>query len=202
MATASDAAARLPSPKQRTAAGKQASYLLRHDKAFLTENADPANGFFVPMDALKTRVRLAGPWMCDPDPKGKLRFELSADGRGIRALAGHSENCAVFQAPLEVEFLGGLALHNTTFESRGSIARGGLRRMARTHVHMTQVGDADQSSSAPQYKHRPGRTLRVIVDVERARKEHELRFAVASNGVVLCEGPIPPDCLTFSSDGC
>ena len=116
----------------------------------------------------------------------KQRFALSPDGERIRANQGHSVEVDLGlprREPPEILF------HGTVDRFLEPIRREGLRRGARTHVHLSN----DMETATIVARRRAGAT--VILRV-RARAMHERghAFFMSDNGVWLTES-VPPEYL-------
>jgi putative RNA 2'-phosphotransferase len=121
------------------------------------------------------------------DSGTKKRYELSADGRRIRALQGHSTQ----QVSRGFEALAPPALlfHGTATRFLDAIRAQGLLPGARQHVHLS----ADEVT-AVQVGRRHGKAHVLVVD---AGRMHELghAFHCAENGVWLTAA-VPPEFLS------
>ena len=121
------------------------------------------------------------------DSGTKKRYELSADGRRIRALQGHSTQ----QVSRGFEALAPPALlfHGTATRFLDAIRAQGLLPGARQHVHLS----ADEAT-AVQVGRRHGKAHVLVVD---AGRMHALghAFHCAENGVWLTAA-VPPEFLS------
>ncbi|WP_454906543.1 RNA 2'-phosphotransferase [Variovorax gossypii] len=121
------------------------------------------------------------------DSGTKKRYELSADGRRIRALQGHSTQ----QVSRGFEALAPPALlfHGTATRFLDAIRARGLLPGARQHVHLS----ADEAT-AVQVGRRHGKAHVLVVD---AGRMHALghSFHCAENGVWLTAA-VPPEFLS------
>lgn len=121
------------------------------------------------------------------DSGTKKRYELSADGRRIRALQGHSTQ----QVSRGFEALAPPALlfHGTATRFLDAIRAHGLLPGARQHVHLS----ADEAT-AVQVGRRHGKAHVLVVD---AGRMHALghAFHCAENGVWLTAA-VPPEFLS------
>jgi putative RNA 2'-phosphotransferase len=112
----------------------------------------------------------------------KQRFELSADGRRIRASQGHSvavELGYAQAAPPEVLY------HGTASRNQASIRRLGLLKGSRHHVHLS----ADVQTAAD-VGGRYGKPVVLTVDAARMHADG-FAFFLSANGVWLTE-QVPP----------
>ena len=115
----------------------------------------------------------------------KKRFQLSEDGRRIRAVQGHSIDVDLgLPAVPPPELL----YHGTTDAAAPAIRREGLRRMDRHAVHLSPDPETARRVGA-----RRGRPVVLVVEAGRmAADGHE--FRVSANGVWLA-GAVPPEYL-------
>jgi putative RNA 2'-phosphotransferase len=119
----------------------------------------------------------------------KTRFEVS--GTRIRASQGHSlEGMPVTQEALEASwtiFEGeGSLWHGTQPEAVESIARQGLLRGGRTHVHLAESRDSSVGKRA---------SVGVLLEISPARLRAAGQTLFQSpNGVILCRH-VPPACI-------
>lgn len=118
----------------------------------------------------------------------KKRFEFSPDRKRIRACQGHS-------VPVELGLVAEtppLTLyHGTQVAKRSLIAKSGLLRMRRTHVHLS--GDQDTAHNVAQRRNEPTSLIRVWA----SEMHHKgFKFYKSTNGVWLTEH-VPPQYLEF-----
>jgi putative RNA 2'-phosphotransferase len=116
----------------------------------------------------------------------KQRFALSPDGEMIRANQGHSIAVDLGLPPREPPEI---LHHGTVSRFLASILSEGLRRGARTHVHLSR----DEETARVVGRRRRGD---VIILRIRARTMHEAGYAffMSDNGVWLTDH-VPPDFL-------
>lgn len=168
---------------QRIRLSKRLSYHLRHDPAAAGLELDPGGWTSVDdvlagVKGLRSRKQLEEVISAG----GKRRFELSGDGRRIRARYGHS--VAVDPAhertpPPDVLY------HGTAERNLDRILRDGLQPMGRQQVHLSE-----RREDATEVGRRHGRP--VILEVA-ARRMHEegFVFSRATDGVWLVD-EVPP----------
>lgn len=117
----------------------------------------------------------------------KQRFSISEDGLRIRANQGHSLDVDLKLAPVEPpEEL----FHGTALRFLAAIREGGLKKMARQHVHLS--GD---EATAAKVGQRHGRPIVLVVESGRMHREGHF-FFVSANHVWLTEH-VPPPYLRF-----
>lgn len=130
--------------RSRIRLSKRLSYHLRHDPAAAGVELDPAGWAPVQdlLEGLGSRGRPVTRAQLEEvvARSDKRRFELSADGRRIRARYGHSVEVDPGHAaatPPEILY------HGTSRASLGRIRREGLKPMGRRQVHLSEgVADA------------------------------------------------------------
>lgn len=122
------------------------------------------------------------------DPKG--RFELSEDGRRIRAAYGHSVRVGIPRRSLSPEELPRRLYHGTVARALEGIAREGIKPMRRLMVHLT-----DRFEDAVETGLRHGRDVVVLAVDPRCLAEKGLRVYRAGRSVYLV-AHVPPDCVT------
>ena len=112
------------------------SLILRHDpsKAGITLTAEGWANTSEITKALQISIEQLKQIVAENDKK---RFELSPDGRKIRASQGHSIKVDIDWEDVTDKIPGGLLLHGTKAEHLESIFEKGLLKMKRTHVHLT-----------------------------------------------------------------
>jgi putative RNA 2'-phosphotransferase len=117
----------------------------------------------------------------------KQRFEVSPDGRCVRAAQGHSVSVDLGhepQAPPAVLF------HGTHPGAVEAIGREGLRPMKRQQVHLSATIETATRVGAR-------RGAPVVIEVDSARMHRDgTPFWKAANGVWLCDA-VAPRYLTF-----
>jgi putative RNA 2'-phosphotransferase len=117
---------------------------------------------------------------------GKRRFEISPDGKSIRASQGHSFPVDLELDPIKPpDFL----YHGTYSGAIISILREGIKRMDRHHVHM-----AEEPESAESIGMRHGAGIVFRIDAK-AMFESGHKFYRSKNGVWLTDH-VPPLYLT------
>lgn len=168
-----------------TEISKFLSYVLRHapqrigltlDRegwAALEALIDAARAAGQDLDAERIRAVVAG--------NDKQRFALSADGRRIRAVQGHSTPVVELQYPPRMP--PALLYHGTATRFLASIREQGLRPGRRHHVHLS--ADIDTALAVGR---RHGKPAVLRIDALRLHGEGQAFFQ-ADNGVWL-SGPI------------
>ncbi|WP_086609151.1 RNA 2'-phosphotransferase [Erythrobacter donghaensis] len=116
----------------------------------------------------------------------KRRFELSGDGRRIRARQGHS---VAVEGSWEPATPPPVLYHGTVARLMDAILREGLTRQQRHHVHLSP-----DLATARQVGARRGEPVILVIDAARMVAEGHA-FAVSSNGVWLVEA-VPPGYLS------
>lgn len=123
---------------------------------------------------------------------GKQRFELSPDGKRIRAMQGHSaKEVAIAYAP---ETPPETLYHGTATRFLDSIRAGGLMPGNR---HLVHLSPDEETAAAVGRRHGRPVVLPVAADAMH-RAGHE--FHLAGNGVWLVK-TVPPGFLTFPDTG-
>lgn len=179
--------------KQRTRVSKAMSLLLRHKAR--DECVTITDDGYVRIDDLLAWLSGSVPFqVCRKDieqvvaENSKQRFKIEGDS--VRANQGHSmDGIHVDMEPYQG--LGPL-FHGTYMRFRESIANTGLSRMSRQHIHMVSPDPDGKWATMI----RKDVDLIIAVNYERA-VERGHTFMRSSNGVILTEGPIPPELLTF-----
>ncbi len=167
--------------KDKENRSKHLAFLLRHDKDY---NFFKPDGWREIEDLVKNhgyrREELEE--IVVQDNKG--RYEISKDGRKIRALQGHSipgiepdlEECI----PPEVLY------HGTSSRFLQSIWKDGLKKMGRNHVHLS--GDLETASKVG-IRH-GGSLVILVIDTQEMVKDG-FKFYQSKNGVWLISS-VPP----------
>lgn len=178
----------LMNPKQSKRLSHTMSAILRHRAGQLGLTMDPAG--WMQIGDLCTHMRVARAAIDEVvRSNNKTRFQV--DGARIRASQGHSlQGMPVTQDALEASwdrFLGDESIwHGTRLDVVASIARTGIARSQRTHVHL-----ADSTGS------RVGKRAQVAVLLEvcpsRVRTAGYDIFR-SPNGVILTRH-VPPSCV-------
>ncbi|MBI2394056.1 MAG: RNA 2'-phosphotransferase [Deltaproteobacteria bacterium] len=173
----------------RVATSKFLSYVLRHHPAAIGITLDEAG--WVAVDALLDALRAHGRPLEREQleeivrTSDKQRFALE-HGR-IRAHQGHSVAVDLALSPREPPLT---LFHGTVARFLDSIRREGLRRGARTHVHLSADFVTAQSVGA-----RRGAAVVLVVDAASMHREgHD--FSVTENGVWLVEA-VPARFISF-----
>ncbi|KAJ7623757.1 KptA family-domain-containing protein [Roridomyces roridus] len=187
---------RWPEPSPRSAElsriSRELAYLLRHGAQ--KEGLPMRGDGYVSVDALLRHKNLHGvdfpliEKIVEQDKKGRYHLFYApspgtVDSWWIRANQGHSiQNIEldlkrIFSAD-EIP----MAVHGTTKRAWESIARQGLSRMSRNHIHLAQGTSGDVISGM-----RTSSQVHIHVNVALALKS-DIKFYVSSNGVVLTPG--------------
>jgi len=122
------------------------------------------------------------------DPKG--RYSLIEEGGVwlIRANQGHSIKTVKLELePLTYAKQVPMAVHGTNTKAWEIIQTQGLSRMNRNHIHLAQGFPGDAVISGMRHSAQ----ILIYIDLSAALAAG-LKFYISANGVVLCEGPIPP----------
>ena len=117
----------------------------------------------------------------------KQRFALSDDGLRIRANQGHSVQ---IDLGLQPETPPDTLFHGTVARFLDAIRREGLRKMSRSHVHLSR----DQETAA-KVGERRGKAIILRIDA-RAMHAKGHPFFLSANGVWLVEA-VPPEHIHF-----
>lgn len=125
----------------------------------------------------------------------KKRFEISEDGKYIRATQGHSIKTVKTEELLrELTEDDGYTecYHGTNSNTISSIMVNGLNRMKRNNIHFSiGLKEDDKVISGM----RNSAKVVVVLDLQ-AAMEHGIKFYISSNNVILSEGVngiIPPE---------
>ena len=112
----------------------------------------------------------------------------------IAATQGHSGDI-VFKLDEITEALPYL-IHGTEERFRASIERFGLLKMGRTHVHCIACDPAEIATTQVISGFKKQSNLIVVVNMQKTMDDG-MKWYRAKNGVVLTEGPISPEYLSF-----
>jgi len=182
--------ARKPSPRH-VKVSKHLSYVLRHAPRAIGLSLDDAG--WVDVDTLLERSRTAGfpieRALLDEvvATSEKRRFSFSEDGRRIRANQGHTIEVDLGYAP---ESPPDVLFHGTPIQTVALVRAGGLKKMARHHVHLSR--DVETATTVAS---RRGRPVVLRVDAAAMAREGHL-FFVTPNGVWLTS-EVPVSFITF-----
>jgi putative RNA 2'-phosphotransferase len=177
--------------QSRRRLSKFLSLVLRHRPQTIGVVLDPAG--WVDVDELLARAAAHGRAISRAEldevvaTSDKQRFALSADGRRIRANQGHSVDVDLGYRPAVPP---AELFHGTVAAVLAAIRAGGLRKMARHHVHLS--ADRDTASRVG------GRRGAPVILVVRAAAMHTdgHLFYLSANGVWLTDA-VPPDYIVF-----
>ena len=172
-----------PTLTRQAETSKFLSYVLRHQPQAIGLSLDREG--WASISELVIAATQSG-WTLDANvvrdvvaSSDKRRFEISEDGRRIRAVHGHSTPDVSISYPQESppKFL----YHGTAKASVESVLRGGLRPGKRQYVHLSE--DARTATTVGQRHGKP-----TVLRIE-AHRMHEqgFRFLRASSGVWLIE---------------
>ncbi len=87
-------------------------------------------------------------------------------------------------------------IHGTEKRFRASIERTGLLKMSRTHVHCIACDPSAIATTEVISGFKKQSNLIVVVDMQQTMKDG-MKWYRSKNGVVLTEGPIKPQYLSF-----
>lgn len=174
-------------PPARTTTSKFLSLVLRHRPELLGLKLDAAG--WVLLDELLVRLAAHGQPLTRAElqqivaTSPKQRFAISADGRSIRAQQGHSIPVELGYSMLEPPRV---LYHGTVLAAWLSIRVGGLQRMQRHHVHLSEALETARSVGA-----RHGKPVLLEIDAARMAQVGHV-FWRTDNGVWLTEA-VPPE---------
>ncbi|MBX3480607.1 MAG: RNA 2'-phosphotransferase [Caulobacter sp.] len=172
--------------KDTKAISKTLSYWLRHAPEAGGLVLDPAG--WAPVDAVLTALKRVSfdELLHVVENNDKQRFELSPDLDRIRARQGHSIE---IDLDLPSSTPPATLYHGTVDRFLQAIFEGGLKKMARHHVHLSA-----NLETATKVGARRGKPVILIVDAARMAADGHV-FMVSSNGVWLTEA-VPPAYLS------
>ena len=134
--------------------------------------------------------------VAETDEKGRLSVIEENGVLFIRANQGHTITTVdpeALMAPIESAADISVCLHGTYEDALVGILRsGGINRMARQAIQMA-IGLPDDPLVRSGI--RPSVDIVIYIDVDRAMRQHGLRFFRSDNSVICCAGPIPVDCF-------
>ena len=164
---------------------KRLAYLLRHDPSYNF----PKGGWRRVLDLVKnhgyTRSELKD--IVDSDDKG--RYEFSQDNQSIRARQGHSVNVDV---ELEILEPPEILYHGTALRFLDSIKAGGIKRMSRLYVQLS-----DNPELAKKVGERHGKPVVLEIDTKRMTKDGVV-FKKSRNGIWMTEY-VDPGYINFNN---
>ena len=117
----------------------------------------------------------------------KQRFAFNSDCSAIRANQGHSVNIDLALKPVAAPEI---LYHGTVDKFIDAIKAGGLQKMSRQHVHLSQEKDTAIKVAA-----RRGKPVILIINSGKMMKDGYL-FYVSENGVWLT-GKVPVNYIAF-----
>jgi 2'-phosphotransferase len=176
---------------------KYLSWLLRHGA--VKENYEIDTNGWIKVDDILNRsngITFANiKTIVENDNKQRFLLKQEDGSWSIKANQGHTidvstEELHLVTDPNEIP----VAIHGTTKEAYQIIAKEGLNKMARKHIHMASMTLDEFKKSGNQHFSGMRTTSKVLiyVDVPKAMNAG-LQFYVSNNGVILTEGPISPD---------
>ncbi len=154
--------------------GREISYLLRH-----TEKIIDKHGWADIKTLLKEVNINLETLLLIVNTNDKKRYELSEDGKMIRACQGHSVNVDV---ELEVCVPDRDLFHGTSSYVIDSILRDGINKMSRQYVHLTDSKDTALNTG----KRHGGETKIIVIDVA-AMINDGITFYKSKNNVWLTD---------------
>ncbi|MEZ4219974.1 MAG: RNA 2'-phosphotransferase [Polyangiaceae bacterium] len=173
-------------PEARRKKSKLLSFLLRHRPDMVGLRLD-AGGWLGCTELLEAIAR-EGFSLTEEELRevvatsDKARFEMSADGKRVRAVQGHSVDVELgYRAETPPELL----FHGTSAGAVPSILRSGLDPRSRVHVHLSP----DRASAEIVARRRSTPVVLIVHAGDMARAGHELFRA--PNGVWLTKR-VPP----------
>ncbi len=181
-------------PHEIKKVSKSLSYVLRHQPDSIGVELEPAG--WIEVDTLLMAFERSGRRISRStlehvvETNDKRRFELSGDGRRIRARQGHSvEVDLAYEAATPPDVL----YHGTATRNLDSILEQGLSKGNRHHVHMSTNRRAMLAVGM-----RHGRPVLLAIDAAQMREDgHE--FFVTGNDVWLTDH-VPPAYLKIVDD--
>jgi putative RNA 2'-phosphotransferase len=175
--------------KHRVRVSKFLSRVLRHVPGDAGLSLEP--GGWVPVADLLAGAAAAGVPLTPDDlaevvrTSDKQRFAFDESGAKIRANQGHSAEVDLQLEPADPP---AVLYHGTGHATADAIARGGLLKMARHHVHLSP-----DTATAAKVGARHGRPVLFAVDAAGMHRAGHVFFRSA-NGVWLVEH-VPPEYL-------
>jgi putative RNA 2'-phosphotransferase len=182
----------MASAKLQTEISKFMSYVLRHapQDAGLTLDAEGWVAFADLKTAIRTRFDATDADIIDViDNNPKKRFTL--DGERIRAAQGHSIDVDLALKPVTPP---DRLFHGTTAQSWSAIARDGLHKMDRRHVHLS----IDRETARIVAIRRKGPHVILAIDAS-AMFSDGYSFFVSDNGVWLTDH-VPAQYVALNSE--
>lgn len=175
-------------PKKRKRLSHTMSALLRHRAGKVGMQMDRAG--WVTLDELCRHLRASRRAVEEVVAhNNKTRFEVA--GQRIRASQGHSlDHMPITQEALEASWTAWSGMrsiwHGTQIEVIESIARDGILRGDRSHVHLAETIDSQVGKRA---------NVAVMLEVSPARlRAAGYEIYRSPNGVILAR-QVPPDCI-------
>ncbi|HEY4063597.1 MAG TPA: RNA 2'-phosphotransferase [Puia sp.] len=177
--------------KEKTKTSKFLSLVLRHDPAAIGLRLDE-NGW-ADVNELISKSAGNGRSFSSQDLKevvvsnDKQRFSFNNDGTKIRANQGHSIEV---ELQLDAKEPPDLLYHGTVDRFLTDICLGGLKKMSRQHVHLSQ-----DKETAERVGNRRGTAVILVVRSAEMKKDGFL-FYLSANGVWLTDH-VPADYIDF-----
>lgn len=174
--------------KQLTKLSKKMSYVLRHHPEEFGLTIEDGGWLQVSLLAEALEVSFEDIIKVVTAPSDKTRFTISArlGTTHIRAAQGHSVDVDLKLVPVVPP---DMLFHGTHVGALSLIFDGGLKKMNRTHVHLSE-----SSVAAVEVGARRGKPILIQVNTLQAHC-YGIKFYRADNGVWLSED-IPPKYLT------
>lgn len=169
------------------------SKILRHQAPQLKLNISPEG--YVLIDDLLKLPSLKGVTreLIDHIVESNSKKRFTIDGDRIRANQGHSfelESPVLTRIDLTNMDQYPIVCHGTYAKYLPSIVEKGLLKMDRTHIHFAKGLPKDEGVISGM---RSSCDTIIFLDLKKALEDpdNHLEFFESSNGVILCEGPIP-----------
>ncbi len=164
------------------------SYILRHKPEDIDMKLD--NEGYLDIVIMMNNINLHSKHHIDSDilldivrTDKKGRYQISEDGKKIRALQGHSIGLSVLiQKPYKPQTS---VYHGTSVETLNEIIKSGEIKPINRDIHMTHYMDMAFASGK-----RKGSPVAIEIDVQTAVRDG-LQFYISDNNVVLSKTPIP-----------
>lgn len=177
--------------EQTKRTSKLMSYVLRHNPSELDLDMDEQG--WVLIDQLISNARTKGKKISIDivrtavETNDKKRFTISEDGKYIRANQGHSINVDLALTPVDPPEV---LLHGTATKNLDEIMKGGLKKMNRHHVHLSE--DQDTATAVGT---RYGKPILLKIDAKKMA-EDGFDFYRSANNVWLVEA-VPSKYISF-----
>lgn len=189
------------SKKEETKLSKTLTYILRHHakESGLKLRSDG----YVPVDDLLAISEMKSyrltqlKYVVKRNDKQRFSLVYQENRWWIRANQGHSEGAGELDPELLLTLITEpeIIVHASYWENKKSIEKNGLKKMGRTMIHFSPVGQIKKMGRA-------NATMLVHVDMTKAMSAG-IKFYRADNGVILTEGfdgVVPPEFITKIGD--